>query len=297
MRRMIAGLRPVWSLCVLVAATVIVGDFAGLLPVPDSIWWVPAVVALGGVGVIGLSIAPRAAQHELQLMSCPVRGEWTSVNTPGQRLPSHGTRLFGQYSAVDVLRPATDSAPEPMRRGLRGSRPQEYPSFDEPVHAMATGTVVSVRGRWRDHRSRNTWAARLVPHTVRGVLGLLVAPSLLFGNTVVVDHGDGTVAAYAHLKRRSATVRVGDRIRVGAVLGRVGSSGHGTEPHLHVQLMDRPNLSTAAGMRLAWHDVILSGGIDPHLAEVVAEPERSAVKDMPPMGEIFTTPWMGGSPR
>lgn len=291
MRRMIAGLRPLWCLLLVLVATVIIGDLAGLIPAPESIWWVPGVVAVGAVSGAGLQIAPRAKPHSLQLMSCPVRGEWTSLNTPGQRLPSHGTRTLGQWCAVDILKPTTESTPPLLHHRLRASAPEDYESFGEPVHAMATGTVIRRRHRARDHRARNTWVSRLLMVTVEGLLRTLAGPSALLGNHVVVDHGDGTVAVYAHLQRNSVLPETGARLRVGEVLGRVGNSGNSSEPHLHVQLMDRTRLSTAAGLKLAWHDVILTDELDARLAEFIAEPERSAIKDMPPMGEIFTTPW------
>jgi Peptidase family M23 len=53
------------------------------------------------------------------------------------------------------------------------------------------------------------------------------------GNCVAIETAGGTVYL-AHLMRNSITVRVGDRVRRGQLLGRVGNSGNTTEPHLHV---------------------------------------------------------------
>lgn len=56
-------------------------------------------------------------------------------------------------------------------------------------------------------------------------------------NYVVIRHGDGTVARYLHLKQGSVTTRpIGSAIAVGEVLGKVGSSGISTGPHLHLEL-------------------------------------------------------------
>ena len=41
---------------------------------------------------------------------------------------------------------------------------------------------------------------------------------------------------------------------VGDVLGEVGNSGNSSEPHLHVQLMDRPQPLRAAGIPFRWRD-------------------------------------------
>lgn len=55
------------------------------------------------------------------------------------------------------------------------------------------------------------------------------------GNGVRLEHDGGWSSQLCHLRRGSLTVRQGDRVEAGAVLGRVGLSGETTFPHLHVQ--------------------------------------------------------------
>jgi murein DD-endopeptidase MepM/ murein hydrolase activator NlpD len=55
-----------------------------------------------------------------------------------------------------------------------------------------------------------------------------------YGNLVTVAHGDGITTRYAHLA--SASVRPGDRITGGDVIGRIGSTGLSTGPHLHFEV-------------------------------------------------------------
>ncbi len=59
----------------------------------------------------------------------------------------------------------------------------------------------------------------------------LAGPLPLSGQAVLVDHGLGVVTSYLHLSE--VGVRAGERIRRGQVLGRVGSTGLSTGPHLH----------------------------------------------------------------
>lgn len=55
-----------------------------------------------------------------------------------------------------------------------------------------------------------------------------------YGKMVEIDHGNGITTRYAHLSRIS--VRKGDIIEAGLVIGRVGSTGRSTGPHLHYEV-------------------------------------------------------------
>jgi len=53
------------------------------------------------------------------------------------------------------------------------------------------------------------------------------------GNGVVLDHGNGWLTQYSHLRRGSIAVTPGQRVAAGAMLGLVGLSGKTEFPHLH----------------------------------------------------------------
>jgi murein DD-endopeptidase MepM/ murein hydrolase activator NlpD len=55
-----------------------------------------------------------------------------------------------------------------------------------------------------------------------------------YGNTVEIDHGHGIMTRYAHLS--GFTGRVGDRVRAGHQIGRMGSTGRSTGTHLHFEV-------------------------------------------------------------
>ncbi len=56
------------------------------------------------------------------------------------------------------------------------------------------------------------------------------------GNGVVVDHGDGWVTQYCHMKQGSIIVRDGQTVAKGTPIGQVGLSGRTQFPHLHISL-------------------------------------------------------------
>lgn len=58
-----------------------------------------------------------------------------------------------------------------------------------------------------------------------------------YGNMVLINHGNGYKTRYAHMISGSITVRVGEYVEAGQTIGKVGSTGNSTGPHLHFEVI------------------------------------------------------------
>ncbi|MDW8265869.1 MAG: M23 family metallopeptidase [Gemmataceae bacterium] len=74
------------------------------------------------------------------------------------------------------------------------------------------------------------------------------------GNQVVLEVAPNEFLFLCHLQPGSITVKKGDRVTAGQVVGRVGNSGNTSEPHLHIHLQHGPDPDFAEGIPLYFHN-------------------------------------------
>ncbi len=123
-----------------------------------------------------------------------------------------------------------------------GKKNDDYLAYGKEALAMADGTVVTVVDG--------------IPENVPGAIDSLFSP----GNMIVVEHAGAVFAVYAHLQPGKMRVKVGAKVKQGAVLGAVGNSGNTSEPHLHVHLQDAASLEAAWGVNPVFPNVSVSRG-------------------------------------
>ncbi|MGC1777679.1 MAG: peptidoglycan DD-metalloendopeptidase family protein, partial [Xanthobacteraceae bacterium] len=113
----------------------------------------------------------------------------------------------------------------PVRKPLAGDIDETSPfgvREDPFVHEAAMHTGMDMRGEVGE--SVHATAAGRV--TIAGWDGG-------YGNLIEIDHGNGLSTRYGHLSQ--IDVRVGDEVRIGQVVGLVGTTGRSTGPHLHYE--------------------------------------------------------------
>lgn len=108
---------------------------------------------------------------------------------------------------------------------------QNYFSFGQPVYAVAEGKVIYMASNYAD--DKNFDARKLINN-----------PLELYGNCIAIQHNNGAVSVYGHLKQNSIVVKTGDMVRSGQEIARIGVSGSSFFPHLHFEM--RTDLSNKA---------------------------------------------------
>jgi murein DD-endopeptidase MepM/ murein hydrolase activator NlpD len=124
-----------------------------------------------------------------------------------------------------------------------GTRCEDYYCYGQPILAPAAGSVV--------------WTQDSLPDNPPGKMD----PAHATGNSLILDHGNGEYSLFAHLQPGSLRVKVGDRVRADAELGRCGNSGNTTEPHLHYHLQNGPALFDADGLPVEFVDLAVNGKV------------------------------------
>jgi Peptidase family M23 len=131
-----------------------------------------------------------------------------------------------------------------------GSRNEQWYGFGADVVAVADGSVAAVF----DGMPEQTPNA---PAT--GLRG----PRDYSGNHVSLQISPSVWAVYAHLQPGSITVKTGDEVKKGQVIGKLGNSGNSSSPHLHFQLSDGPEITTSNSLPFSLDSYSLAGAVDP----------------------------------
>ncbi len=206
--------------------------------------------------------------YEPVIVGFPLRGEWLSPNTPGTRVPSHGTNRLGTRYAYDFIQVDWNRAGRPAYRAsllqylLCGVQLSEYYCWGQEVYAPCSGVVTAAEDGYRENQKTNLLAD--MSNAYKNAHDF--DPSKddvqsVAGNYVVIQYSENIYAAICHLQTGSIEVSVGETVKKRDIIGRVGHSGNSFAPHLHFQLMDSSDIAAANGIPCAFEEYeIFRGG-------------------------------------
>ena len=189
------------------------------------------------------------------VLSPPLEGEgWIAAEGCCSTASHHRNGVFpinnslyaGQRFGIDFIRIDDEG------RLFAGDAadPENWPAYGAPVLAASDGVVVS--------------SLDGLPDQFPGVMPDQSTMSLaeIEGNHIVLDHGDGFFTFYGHLAPGSVDVAVGDQVKAGDQIARVGDSGGSQVPHLHFHVVDSQNPSAGNGFPFVFDHFDLDGDAD-----------------------------------
>jgi Peptidase family M23 len=234
-----------WIFLAVLAATGLPGTFSvwrsylpGAEPFVTAAFWVGLAVAvvlvavplqrispminllalLGSVVLVAELVGTVTAPRDPVTIGLPHAVRWEAVSAGRSALVNNHWTLAVQRDAIDFVEVVDDRT----HRG-DGSRLEDFAIFSRPVLAVSDARVTEA---------------------VDGLPDLPVGGYTrhdMAGNHLVLDIGGGHYVLYGHLEQGSVRVRVGEQVRRGQVIGQVGDSGNSGEPHLHLQVQNRPS--------------------------------------------------------
>lgn len=196
------------------------------------------------ITVIGIDLDTEVGEHRAETTfhfaggSRETRAE--IIDVKGKTFPT--TRLtvapkYVELSPEDQARAAADS--KEIRAVYAQLTPRKYWTgpFRSPIPGVTGGRNFGHRRIFNDQPRAPHSGADLRASTGTEILAantgrVVLAKDYFFnGNSVFIDHGLGVYTMYLHLSKIS--VKVGDVVKGGQVIGLAGATGRVTGPHLH----------------------------------------------------------------
>jgi len=159
---------------------------------------------------------------ELEL---PFDNEWFVVWGGRTLAENYHASLSDQKFAIDVVQ--IENGSTFMENGTQN---ENYYCFGDTIFAPGNGQIVEMKNSVEENIPGETNKQQL------------------FGNYVIIDHGNGEYSVLAHFMKNSIVVNVGDFVTKGQTIGLTGNSGNSTEPHLHYHLQNKPSISRGKGL-------------------------------------------------
>lgn len=229
-------------------------------------FYVAVLVCVAAIGISGFYLLnsvtappadePVSGTASVSLTPSPSLTPSAAPTTPASPKPSHSAAPRPTASPSPSVAPPTVTVPSPSPSATPSPSPSPSAVPTRPANLVYTwpvkGAVLAdfsletlaydeTMGDWRTHSGIDIAAApgTTVLAAADGKVSRVFADDLM-GTTVVIDHENGMVSAYANLQT-VPTVAEGDVVYTGSVIGAVGSTAiaeSGRPSHLHFEMYE-----------------------------------------------------------
>ena len=190
----------------------------------------------------------------------PLRGgRWLAVDGPGDHRSHHwggsvaidGKLTIPQRFAIDWFGLDDDNhSVHGVHDSLASTVDADWVGYGHDVLAVADGVVADARDGIPNGQP-------LAPQESPDDL----TARTLYGNFVILKIAPNTYVHYAHLQSGSLLVKIGQKVRRGVALGRLGQTGAAGAPHLHFHVSDRPTFEQSEGLPFLIDAFVLLGRV------------------------------------
>ncbi|MEO1255892.1 MAG: M23 family metallopeptidase, partial [Bacteroidota bacterium] len=192
--------------------------------------------------IIGLLVKPAKEVKDNKLvtqasLALPFKGKWYTF--------WGGTREEDNYHVVDrAQKHAFDFVirDENANKSFSGTgtKNEDYYAFGKDILSASDGEVIMVVDGIYDNKP--------------GLMNPIYTP----GNTVVIKAAENEYHFYAHFKKNTISVKEGQRVKQGELLGKCGNSGNSSEPHLHFHIQDTPYMQDGEGIKSIFKQILVN---------------------------------------
>lgn len=175
--------------------------------------------------------------RNLTPMGLPFKGEWTVVWGGDTKEQNYHVETPAQKGAFDLV--ITDEKESSYR--TTGETNEDYYAFGQEIYAPCDAEVLQ--------------AVDGIMDNVPGEMNRWYVP----GNSVMLKTANNEYILLAHFKQNSVTVKAGDRVKRGQLLGLCGNSGNSSEAHLHFHIQSAADFSRADGVKCYFDQLLVNG--------------------------------------
>lgn len=218
-KAMLSGLKTLWMALPIQAKVVVVG--LALIPIL-------IIILIGFVGIFGGTTAAVVASM------CEEDGVGSSYNGEDYTGSADMTEFLCKMQDPLGTASYTITSKACAWRGYSHGGIDLGVSAGTPIYAAQAGVVIDIEN---------------------GCSGTYGSSCGASGNYVQIRHGGKIDTIYMHMIQNTPTVKVGDKVGKGQLIGKVGSTGRSTGPHLHYEIRDADSQEHICGQNAYFADI------------------------------------------
>ncbi|MEW5806488.1 MAG: M23 family metallopeptidase, partial [Acidobacteriota bacterium] len=157
---------------------------------------------------------PVSRYLQKTVLRLPFRGSWKVTQghqcNSNHRISGYGGDFSWDFAAIGENGSIATKDYHIYRRN------RDVYSFGRDVSSPASGKIVRVKNDIADNEGEQSYPRKSLSYEVEN-------PLWLFGNFVIIDHGNGEYSLLGHMMNGSIQVKEGDEVKAGDIIGKCGN--------------------------------------------------------------------------